>query len=162
MFEDPLVERAFHVAALALEGRVRLDGEPRLLHCVSTAGILAELGLDAEAIAAGLLHDVRVHSNNFLPSVCLFGRQICPPLLLLYPECGVTSQDVALLSMARPADRLSRRQAIRCGMVFSDDAHLSSHRRTCWWREKCCPTRPQPQDFCRVLLRRGTDTPPCA
>jgi len=59
VFGDPLVERAFHVAALALEGRVRLDGEPRLLHCVSTAGILAELGLDAEAVAAGLLHDVR-------------------------------------------------------------------------------------------------------
>ncbi len=54
MFDDPLVERAFHVAALALDGRVRLDGEPRLLHCASTAGILAELGLDAETVAAGL------------------------------------------------------------------------------------------------------------
>ena len=66
MFGDPLVERAFHVAALALEGRVRLDGEPRLLHCVSTAGILAELGLDAEAVAAGLLHDVRTLRLDYL------------------------------------------------------------------------------------------------
>ena len=72
VFDDPLVERAFHVAALALDGRVRLDGEPRLLHCASTAGILAELGLDAETVAAGLLHDVSVHFGTYsAPSAVL-------------------------------------------------------------------------------------------
>lgn len=53
-----LVERAYHLAESAHEGQTRKSGEPYFTHCVAVASILAELQLDAEAIAAGLLHDV--------------------------------------------------------------------------------------------------------
>lgn len=58
MFSAPLVAHAFGVAAMALDGRTRRDGEPRLLHCAATAQILADMGLDEETVAAGLLHEV--------------------------------------------------------------------------------------------------------
>jgi guanosine-3',5'-bis(diphosphate) 3'-pyrophosphohydrolase len=53
-----LVESAYEFAAKAHEGQVRKNGEPFLAHPLSTAMILAELHLDAETLAAALLHDV--------------------------------------------------------------------------------------------------------
>ena len=52
-----LVERAFKAAAIAHEGQFRKSGEPYITHPVAVAEILLELGLDAETIAASLLHD---------------------------------------------------------------------------------------------------------
>jgi len=37
---------------------MRMSGEPYVVHCVEVAQILAEMGLDARAVAAGFLHDV--------------------------------------------------------------------------------------------------------
>jgi RelA/SpoT family (p)ppGpp synthetase len=56
--DQAIIERAYHRAEKAHEGQKRKSGEPYFIHCVAVAGILAELRLDAEAIAAGLLHDV--------------------------------------------------------------------------------------------------------
>ena len=53
-----LIERAYHRAELAHEGQKRKSGEPYFIHCIAVAGILADMKLDAEAIAAALLHDV--------------------------------------------------------------------------------------------------------
>jgi RelA/SpoT family (p)ppGpp synthetase len=53
-----IIERAYHRAEKAHEGQKRKSGEPYFIHCVAVANILGELKLDAEAIAAGLLHDV--------------------------------------------------------------------------------------------------------
>ena len=53
-----LIERAYHRAELAHEGQKRKSGEPYFIHCVAVAGILADMKLDPEAIAAALLHDV--------------------------------------------------------------------------------------------------------
>ncbi len=53
-----IVERAYHKAEVAHEGQLRKSGEPYFTHCVSVAEILAEMNLDAEAIAAALMHDV--------------------------------------------------------------------------------------------------------
>ncbi len=53
-----IIERAYHRAQQAHEGQTRKSGEPYFTHCVAVAGILAEMNLDPEAIAAGLLHDV--------------------------------------------------------------------------------------------------------
>ena len=53
-----VVESAYEFAAQAHEGQVRKNGEPFLAHPLSTAMILAELHLDAETLAAALLHDV--------------------------------------------------------------------------------------------------------
>ncbi len=56
--ERRLVERAFECAHTAHDGQVRKSGEPYITHCVAVAEILAQLGLDATTVAAGLLHDV--------------------------------------------------------------------------------------------------------
>ncbi len=52
-----LVVHAYHVADQAHEGQKRTSGEPYVQHCLAVANILADLGLDAPTIAAGLLHD---------------------------------------------------------------------------------------------------------
>ena len=53
-----LVKEAYEFAAKAHEGQLRKTGEPFLEHPLSVAMILAELHLDAETLAAALLHDV--------------------------------------------------------------------------------------------------------
>ena len=51
------VLRAFQVGARAHAGQERKSGEPYITHPVAVAGILAELGLDAETVIAAILHD---------------------------------------------------------------------------------------------------------
>lgn len=53
-----LVERAYHKAEAAHAGQLRKSGEPYFTHCVAVAQILADMKLDAEAIAAALMHDL--------------------------------------------------------------------------------------------------------
>jgi GTP diphosphokinase / guanosine-3',5'-bis(diphosphate) 3'-diphosphatase len=56
--EQDLIERAYHRAETSHEGQKRKSGEPYFTHCVAVASILAEMNMDTETIAAGLLHDV--------------------------------------------------------------------------------------------------------
>ena len=51
------VRRAYEVGARAHEGQTRKSGEPYITHPVAVAGILADLGMDAETIMAAILHD---------------------------------------------------------------------------------------------------------
>lgn len=53
-----LIENAYVVARKAHEGQLRKSGEPYIIHPLYVAIILADLELDQETIAAGLLHDV--------------------------------------------------------------------------------------------------------
>ena len=52
------VEKAYEVSKKAHEGQIRFSGEPYFVHPAATAKVLAEYGMDAVTIAAGLLHDV--------------------------------------------------------------------------------------------------------
>ena len=52
------VTEAYNFAAEAHRGQVRLSGEPFIEHPLHTARFLADLRLDANALAAALLHDV--------------------------------------------------------------------------------------------------------
>ncbi len=52
-----LVEKAYVFASKAHEGHVRYSGEPYFIHPAAVAKILAEMGMDATTIIAGLLHD---------------------------------------------------------------------------------------------------------
>lgn len=51
------VEKAYEFSKKAHEGNSRYSGEPYFIHPAATAKILAEYGMDATTIAAGLLHD---------------------------------------------------------------------------------------------------------
>lgn len=51
------VEKAYEFSKKAHEGQTRYSGEPYFIHPAATAKILAEYGMDATTIAAGLLHD---------------------------------------------------------------------------------------------------------
>ena len=53
-----LVEKAYFVAKKAHEGQFRFSGEPYIIHPISVAVILYNLGMDGESMAAALLHDV--------------------------------------------------------------------------------------------------------
>ena len=53
-----LLRRAYVFSAFEHRGQVRHSGEPYLIHPLAVADFLADMKLDAVAIAAGLLHDV--------------------------------------------------------------------------------------------------------
>jgi (p)ppGpp synthase/HD superfamily hydrolase len=51
------LRRAWEVGASAHAGQTRKSGEPYITHPVAVAQVLAELGLDVEALIAAILHD---------------------------------------------------------------------------------------------------------
>ena len=53
-----MIEKAYKVAAEAHKDQKRKSGEPYIIHPLCVAIILADLEMDKETIAAGLLHDV--------------------------------------------------------------------------------------------------------
>ena len=61
--EVDLIAAAYQRAEQAHSGQRRKSGEPYFTHCVAVASILAELKMDAESVAAGLLHDVAEDSD---------------------------------------------------------------------------------------------------
>ncbi len=56
--ELELLEHAWELTQAAHEGQRRSSGEPYIEHCLQVASLLADWGLDAATLAAGLLHDV--------------------------------------------------------------------------------------------------------
>ncbi|MBQ0078863.1 MAG: bifunctional (p)ppGpp synthetase/guanosine-3',5'-bis(diphosphate) 3'-pyrophosphohydrolase [Eubacterium sp.] len=57
-YDIELIARAYDVAEEMHRGQLRKSGEPYLIHPMAVAEILADLGMDEETVAAGLLHDV--------------------------------------------------------------------------------------------------------
>jgi GTP pyrophosphokinase len=56
--DEELLVRAWKFGEKAHEGQKRLSGEPYFIHAFEVAKTLAELKMDAQAVAAGFLHDV--------------------------------------------------------------------------------------------------------
>lgn len=57
-YSEELLGKAYDVAAKMHKGQFRKSGEPYLTHPMEVVKILAELGMDEDALVAGLLHDV--------------------------------------------------------------------------------------------------------
>jgi len=56
--ERAVVEQAVQLTLQAHAGQQRVSGEPYYLHAIAVAGILSDLNLDHETLAAAFLHDV--------------------------------------------------------------------------------------------------------
>ncbi|HSM02417.1 MAG TPA: bifunctional (p)ppGpp synthetase/guanosine-3',5'-bis(diphosphate) 3'-pyrophosphohydrolase [Acidimicrobiia bacterium] len=54
---DKKIHRAYEVAAERHDGQFRKSGEPYITHPLAVAQILARYGLDADTVAAAILHD---------------------------------------------------------------------------------------------------------
>ena len=72
-----LISRAYRVAEHAHRDQKRISGEPYVTHCVAVAGILAEMHVPPEVIAAGLLHDTVEDTETTLDDLTRdFGDEI--------------------------------------------------------------------------------------
>lgn len=64
-----LIKRAFEFAYAAHGNQLRKSGDPYIIHPMATADLLADLHMDDEAIAAGLLHDVPEDTKKTLEDI---------------------------------------------------------------------------------------------
>lgn len=72
-----MIEKAYEIAFNAHKDQKRRSGEPYIIHPVSVAIILAELELDKETIAAGILHDVVEDTVLTLDEITeMFGSEV--------------------------------------------------------------------------------------
>ncbi len=77
--DTSLMVRAAETATVAHTGQLRRSGEPYITHPIAVAGIVADLGLDAQTVAAALLHDAvedtgvtnEIIERDFGPAVAL-------------------------------------------------------------------------------------------
>jgi len=77
--DTSIIVRAAETATVAHAGQLRRSGEAYITHPIAVAGIVADLGLDAQTVAAALLHDAvedtgvttELIERDFGPSVAL-------------------------------------------------------------------------------------------
>jgi GTP diphosphokinase / guanosine-3',5'-bis(diphosphate) 3'-diphosphatase len=95
-----LVERAFDFAAEKHAGQTRKTGEPYIIHPLDAAETVASLKLDANTVAAALLHDVQ-------------------------EDCGVTPEELTErfnAEVARLVDGATKLESIKLRPTASDTA----------------------------------------
>ena len=72
-----LIRRAYETAVAAHEGQLRSSGEPYVTHPVAVTYYLATLQMDAETLAAALLHDVPEDTDYTIADLeKAFGREV--------------------------------------------------------------------------------------
>src|ERR1700716_58214 len=72
-----LLRKAYVFSAFEHRGQVRYSGEPYLIHPLAVADVLADMKLDAVAVAAGLLHDVVEDTLTTIERIQeLFGSEV--------------------------------------------------------------------------------------
>jgi guanosine-3',5'-bis(diphosphate) 3'-pyrophosphohydrolase len=64
-----LVKKAYEFAKHAHRDQYRKSGEPYIIHPIQVAGILADLQMDPDTVAAGFLHDVVEDTNVSLKDI---------------------------------------------------------------------------------------------
>lgn len=76
-FDKNVIDKAYHFALEAHGDQKRKTGEPYILHPISVACILVELGMDTDSIVAALLHDVVEDTDVELETIKKkFGQEI--------------------------------------------------------------------------------------
>ena len=71
----PLIDKAVRYAQAQHEGQKRKDGSPYIIHPLAVAEIVAEMGLDTDAILGALLHDCIEDTSTTHDEIAkLFGR----------------------------------------------------------------------------------------
>ena len=128
-----LIDKAYNVAKEAHKNQKRVSGIPYILHPVSVAYILVELGMDIDSVVAALLHDVVEDTSVKKKDIEeLFGSDICNLVdgvtkLRQIPSQSPEEQQAEnlrkmLLAMSKDirvimiklADRLQNMRTIRC------------------------------------------------
>ncbi|MDO5123963.1 MAG: bifunctional (p)ppGpp synthetase/guanosine-3',5'-bis(diphosphate) 3'-pyrophosphohydrolase [Eubacteriales bacterium] len=68
-FDVERIEKAYKYAEIAHADQKRISGVPYILHPVSVAYILVELGMDTDSVIAALLHDVVEDTDRSLDDI---------------------------------------------------------------------------------------------
>ncbi|MDW7674512.1 MAG: bifunctional (p)ppGpp synthetase/guanosine-3',5'-bis(diphosphate) 3'-pyrophosphohydrolase [Bacillota bacterium] len=77
LLKTKVITEALDFAYKAHEGQIRCSGEPFIIHPMAVGTILAELGLDAITVAAGILHDVVEDTDISMDDIkANFGEEI--------------------------------------------------------------------------------------
>ncbi len=76
-FDRTLIGQAFLLADRKHRDQFRRSGEPYIIHPLSVAAILVDLGMDSQSVAAGLLHDVVEDTDCTLDDIVQeFGQDV--------------------------------------------------------------------------------------
>src|SRR6266508_1732532 len=135
-----LVERAFHFSDSAHRGQFRKSGEPYITHPLAVASILSQWRLDAEGLAAALLHDVMEDTSVTRTQLeSTFGRPVAEMVdgvskldqieFSTREEAQAESFRKMLLAMAQDVRVILIKLADRLHNMRTLDAMAPAHRR---------------------------------
>ena len=72
-----VVRKAYVFSGVVHQGQIRQSGEPYLTHPLEVANILADLKMDVQSVATGLLHDTVEDTHTTIEKIAeLFGEEI--------------------------------------------------------------------------------------
>jgi len=107
--ESAFIAAAYRRAQSAHAGQKRKSGEPYFTHCVAVASILAEMKMDAETIAAGLLHDVAEDSDISIAELrAEFGAAVAKLVDGVTKLTNLPIKNVAALGDSRRSSAINR------------------------------------------------------
>src|SRR5437773_4419111 len=135
-----LVERAFEFSETAHRGQFRKSGEPYITHPLAVASILSQWRIDAEGLAAALLHDVMEDTSVTRTQLeSTFGRPVAEMVdgvskldqieFSTREEAQAESFRKMLLAMARDVRVILIKLADRLHNMRTLDAMAHAHRR---------------------------------
>src|SRR5438093_6281990 len=135
-----LVERAFEFSESAHRGQFRKSGEPYITHPLAVASILSQWRLDAQGLAAALLHDVMEDTTVTKVEIeTSFGRPVAEMVdgVSKLDQIEFTTREEAqaenfrkmLLAMAKDVRVILIKLADRLHNMRTLDAMARAHRR---------------------------------
>ncbi len=88
--DEDLLRHAYVFAANRHQGQIRRSGEPYFTHPLTVAWILADMELDEETVAAGLLHDLLEDTDTTAEELEVeFGPEVARLVVALTKDGGL-------------------------------------------------------------------------